>query len=150
MQKSHWCHFKNYFKKYWNVDKCWFHTWKQIVLIVLYFNFTLYSVSIWGDTCKISLDKIFKLQKWAIRTILNSRYRSHTGPLFSKCNVLNEHDKFKRNHGIFVYNHHSNQLPPIFFNVFTKDIQTHSYQTRNGQDYNIDKTKQRKCFLSCN
>ena len=43
-----------------------------------------YGVLIWGNTSKIYLDKIFKLQKWAIRMISNSRYRSHTGPLFSK------------------------------------------------------------------
>ena len=77
-----------------------------------------YGVLIWGNTCKIYLDKIFKLQKWAIRTISNSLYRSHTGPLFSKYNVLNVHDTFKLNLGIFMYKHHTNQLPPIFFNVF--------------------------------
>ena len=36
-------------------------------LILPYIN---YGVLIWGNTCKIYLDKIFKLQKWAIRTIL--------------------------------------------------------------------------------
>ena len=84
-------------------------------LILPYIN---YGVLIWGNTCKTYLDKIFKLQKWAIRTISNSHYRSHTGPLFSKFNILNVHDTFKLNLGIFMYRHHSNQLPPIFINVF--------------------------------
>ena len=53
-------------------------------LILPYIN---YGVLIWGNTCKTYLDKIFKLQKWAIRTISNSHYRSHTGPLFSKFNI---------------------------------------------------------------
>ena len=53
-------------------------------LILPYIN---YGVLIWGNTCKTYLDKIFKLQKWAIRTISNSHYRSHTGPLFSKFNT---------------------------------------------------------------
>ena len=43
-------------------------------LILPYIN---YGVLIWGNTCKTYLDKIFKLQKWAIRTISNSHYRSH-------------------------------------------------------------------------
>ena len=74
-------------------------------LILPYIN---YGVLIWGNTCKIYLDKIFKLQKWAIRTISNSHYRSHTGPLFSKYNVLNVHDTFKLSLGIFMYKHHTN------------------------------------------
>ena len=102
---------------------------------------------IWGNTCKTYLDKIFKLQKWAIRTISNSHYRSHTGPLFSKLNILNVHDTFKLNLGIFMYRHHSNQLPPIFSTYFTKHVQTHNYPTRNAQDYSINKTK--KMFSDC-
>ena len=107
-------------------------------LILPYIN---YGVLIWGNTCKIYLDKIFKLQKWAIRTISNSHYRSHTGPLFSKYNVLNVHDTFKLNLGIFMYKHHTNQLPPIFSTYFTKHVQTHNYPTRNAQDYSINITK---------
>ena len=84
-------------------------------LILPYIN---YGVLIWGNTCKTYLDKIFKLQKWAIRTISNSHYRSHTGPLFSKFNILNVHNTFKLNLGIFMYRHHSNQLPPIFSTYF--------------------------------
>ena len=38
-----------------------------------------YGIFIWGSTCKSYLDKLIKLQKWAIRTITNSHYRSHTG-----------------------------------------------------------------------
>ena len=35
------------------------------------------------------LDKLIKLQKWAIRTISNSHYRCHTQPLFKEYNILN-------------------------------------------------------------
>ena len=107
-------------------------------LILPYIN---YGVLIWGNTCKTYLDKIFKLQKWAIRTISNSHYRSHTGRLFSKFNILNVHVTFKLNLGIFRYRHHSNQLSPIFSTYFTKHVQIHNYPTRNAQDYSINKTK---------
>ena len=43
---------------------------------ILYFNVTLYKlygVLIWSYTCKIYLDKIFKLRKWAMRTISKSQ-----------------------------------------------------------------------------
>ena len=109
----------------------------------MYFNFTVYKL--WchnkGNTCKKYLDKIFKLQKWAIRTISNSHYRSPTGPLFSKYDVLNVHDTFKLNLGTFMYKHHTNQLRSIFSTYFTRHVQTHDYPTRNGQDYIINITK---------
>ena len=41
-------------------------------------------------------------------------FTTNTGPLFSIYNVLNVHDTFKLNLGIFMYKHHTNQLPPIF------------------------------------
>ena len=88
-------------------------------LILPYIN---YGVLIWGNTCKTYLDKIFKLQKLATGTISNSHYRSHTGPLVSKFNILNVHDTFKFNLGIFMYRHHSNQLPPILSTYFTKHV----------------------------
>ena len=100
-----------------------------------------YGILIWGNTCKLYLDKILKLQKWAIRTVTNSNYRSHTGPLFSKYNILNTYDTFKLNLGIFMYKHHTNQLPHIFSNYFIKNSQKHNYSTRNAQDYCINNNK---------
>ena len=53
-------------------------------LILPYIN---YGILIWGNTCKMYLDKLLKLQKWALRTISNSHYRSHSTPLFVKYNI---------------------------------------------------------------
>ena len=48
---------------------------------------------------------------------------------------------FKLNLGSFMYKHHTKQLPNIFSSYFTKHVQTHNYNTRNAQDYSINKTK---------
>ena len=114
-------------------------------MILPYIN---YSIIIWGSACKLYLEKIFKLQKWAIRTISNSHYRSHTGPLFLKHNILNVYDTYQLSIGIFMYKHHTNQLPSNYSTYFTKHIQTHHYLTRNAQDYTINKTK-KVFFGSC-
>ena len=111
-------------------------------LILPYIN---YGVLIWGDTCKTYLDKIFKLQKRAIRTISNSHYRSHTRPLFSKFNILNVHDTFKLNLGIFMYRYHSNQLPPIFHRILL-NIFKHTIIQQEMLKITVS-IKQRKCFL---
>ena len=44
-------------------------------LISPYLN---YGILIWGNTCKSYMDKLVKLQKWAIRVVSNSHYRCHT------------------------------------------------------------------------
>ena len=107
-------------------------------LILPYIN---YGVLIWGNTCKTYLDKILKLQKWAIRTISKSHYRSHTEPLFSKYNVLKVNDTFKLNLGIFMYKHHTNQLPKTFSEYFTTHAEIHNHDTRYAHDYSINISK---------
>ena len=93
-----------------------------------------YGILIWGNTCKTYLDKIFKLQKWAIR-IISLEHRSHTDPLFKKNNVLNISDTFKLELGVFMYKHRTNLLPQTFLNNFMKHNQIHKYPTRNAKDY---------------
>ena len=50
-------------------------------LVLPYIN---YGILIWGQACKTYLEKIYKLQKWVLRIISNSHYRSHSTPLFHK------------------------------------------------------------------
>ena len=113
---------------------------KMWVYLFFIISIVHYGIILWGSTCKLYLDKSFKLQKWAIRVISNNHYRSHKGPLFLK-HILNVHDAYKLSIGIFMYKHHTNQLPSNFSSYFTKHIQTHNYLTRNTQDYIINKTK---------
>ena len=62
-----------------------------------------YGILIWGNTCKSYLDKLVKLQKWAIRVISNSHYRCHTAPSFAKCNFLTVTDMYSLELGVFMY-----------------------------------------------
>ena len=55
--------------------------------------------------------------------------------VFLMCMILN-----KLSIGIFMYKHHTNQLPSNYSTYFTEHIQTHNYLTRNAQDYIINKT----------
>ena len=52
-------------------------------------------ILIWWKACKTYLEKIHKLQKWAVRIISNSHYRSHSAPLFQKHDILNIYDSYK-------------------------------------------------------
>ena len=110
-------------------------------LITPYLN---YGILIWGNTCKSYLDKLIKLQKWAIRTITNSQYRSHTGPLFAKSNLLNVTDMYTLELGVFMYKYSINDLPVAFKEYFIKRSDIHDYPTRHVKYLNL--TNNRKSF----
>ena len=44
---------------------------------------------IWGGTANIHVDKLFRLQKTAIRVISNTDFLEHTQPLFIEENIMN-------------------------------------------------------------
>ena len=79
-----------------------------------------YSIIVWGNTYHSYMDKIFKLQKWAVRTISNSHYRSHSAPLFQSLNILNVYDTFKLEVGVFMFRHFTNQLQNGFRDALSK------------------------------
>ena len=110
-------------------------------LVLPYIN---YGILIWGNTYKIYLDKIHKLQKWAVRTISLEHYRCHANPLFKKHKLLDVYDTYKLDLGVFMYKHQAELLPKTFINYFRKHNQNHNYSTRNAQNYSIHNSK--KCF----
>ena len=114
-------------------------------LILPYIN---YSVLILGNACKIYLDKMFKLQKWAIRTISNSHYRA-TPDLCSQNFMFLMYMVYLSS--ILVYlctNITLISFHQFFSTNFTKHVQTDNYYpTRNAQDYINNKTK--KVFSHC-
>jgi hypothetical protein len=110
-------------------------------LVLPYLN---YGILLWGNTCKSYLDKLIKLQKWAIRTISNSHFRSHTRPLFSKYNILALNDMYNLELGVFMFKFNNNELPNVFTQYFKKRSDIHNYPTRHANDLNLANNK--KCF----
>ena len=107
-------------------------------LVLPYLN---YGILIWGNTCKSYQTKLIKLQKWAIRTVSNSHYRSQTRPIFAKYNVLTVTDMHTLELGMFMYRSSVNKLPSSFNNYFTKRSEAHNYLTRHGDHLGLTKTK---------
>ena len=107
-------------------------------LILLYLS---YGKLIWENTCKSYLDELVKLQNWSIRTVSDSHYKSHTGPLFSKNNLLMVTDMYTLELGVFMFKYSINGLPGAFKDYFKKRSDTHDYQTRHGNDFNLTKIK---------
>ncbi len=109
-------------------------TMKQLycTLVLPYLN---YGLLLWGNVTNEYMNKVFKLQKRAIRTISNSPYLCPTKPLFTKYNILNIFDLYMRDVAIFMYKYKSNMLPQSFDGCFVTNKDTHTYNTRNKDNF---------------
>jgi hypothetical protein len=100
------------------------------ILRLLYNSLVLphlqYGILVWGTHPH---KRLIKLQKKAIRIISNSKFNSHTDPLFKYMNLL-KLDDISTLHALkFYYNYNQNILPFYFKNLFSTNI--HSYSTRS-------------------
>ena len=108
------------------------HYLPSYILKTLYDSLILsqlnYGILAWGH----NLNRILKLQKKAIRTITNSKYNSHTDPLFHALNTLKITDIFKLNVLKFYYKHEQNLLPCYLQSLDFSTIENiHHHNTRN-------------------
>jgi len=113
-------------------------------LVLPYIN---YGILLWGNANKECLNKVFRLQKRALRIVSNSHYLCHTKPLFKKFNVLNVFDMYEKELAIFMYKYKNDLLPPTFDGIFINHQDNHSYNTRNKNDFRLPIQKGLKTAL---
>ena len=98
------------------------------VLKQLYYNliysYLNYNVCCYASTYDSHLNKLFLLQKRAIRIINNASFQAHTDPLFFSNSILKIHDIFKLNIGLYMYLHNSS----------AHYLRPHGYATRGHDD----------------
>ena len=99
------------------------HTLKQAYhsLIGPYLS---YCVCVFGNTYQTYINRLFILQKRAVRLISNASFLEHTDPLFFSNQILKIHDLFKLNIGLYMYDRWQSGAYD----------RTHSYNTRNRND----------------
>ena len=100
---------------------------KLSLYYTLIYPYISYCNLVWSSTYATSLNRIWLLQKRAVRVITNSPYRSHSAPLFEKLKVL---DIFKINAfhiARFMFLYHHRFLPESLSNLFVSNNQVHSY-----------------------
>ena len=86
-----------------------------------------YGILTWGS----KPGRLIKLQKWAIRTINNSKYNSHTEPLLKKNNLLKITDIYYLNALKFYVKYERGILPGYFRNIFKDSQPVYEVNTRN-------------------
>ncbi len=114
------------------------NTFPQRILLLIYNSLFIshinYCLLLWGTNC----DRIFKLQKKAIRTISFSNYISHTDPLFKALGLLKIQDIYDLNLLKLYYKLKHNATPSYFSNFITNVHEssniTPRYELRNKRD----------------
>lgn len=91
----------------------------------------------WGNTFQSYLNRLYVLQKRAIRLITSSHYRANTADLFKELNILNIFDIYKHQMGIFMFKISHELLPPMFQNIFHLNNTVHNYCTRHSENYHL-------------
>lgn len=90
----------------------------------------VYGIQAWGDSPAV--EKLFKLQKRAIRIINRAEYRSHTDPLFKQNYILKLKDIHQLHTSLFMYDFNNNNLPESFSNFHINNTGTVHMTTRQN------------------
>ncbi len=92
-----------------------------------------YGILAWGSSP--SINKLFKLQKKALRIINHQPYRAHTDQLFKSEKILKVQDLYKLNIALFMYDFIYNKLPTSFSQLFPSSLS--SQITTRSASYNF-------------
>ena len=83
---------------------------------------------LYGDRI-CAINRLFILQKKALRLIHFKEHNAHTAPLFFKSKIVKLPDKIKIENCLFIWKYVNNKLPPIFNNWFIFSSTFHNYET---------------------
>ena len=111
---------------------------KLMLYYTLIYPYITYCNSSWSSTYVSNLNRIYYLQKRAVRAITNSDYRTHTAPLFSKLEILDIFQVNTLEIVKFMFRFHNDLLPPPFLNLFMTNSQIHRYDTRTASNYRVN------------
>ena len=99
-----------------------------------------FNITSWGFTC----NRVFKLQKRAIRILCNAKYNAHTEPLFKQLYLLKLDDIFNMQCLKFWYRYSNKLLPPFFRTMFTNNYDIYGISTRQRNDLHLFHTRTQK------
>ena len=96
-------------------------------LIYPYFT---YCTLIWACTYVTNLQRIYLLQKRAVRAISNADYKASSQALFANLKILDVFSTYSLQVSSFMYLYHNDALPISFTQICQTGNQIHQYSTR--------------------
>ena len=77
------------------------------------------------------------MQKKIVRIITFSNYLAHTEPLFKDLQILPIEKLYFNRIGLFMYKYTNGILPVVMNELYIKNNEIHSHNTRSSQQYHI-------------
>ena len=96
-----------------------------------------FGITCWGFEC----NRLFKLQKRALRIMTNSKYNAHTEPLFKDLKLLKLNGIFDIQCMKFFYKFTNNTLPKYFHSLFRYNRDIYEIVTRNHNQLHLFPTR---------
>ena len=113
----------------------------QQILNLMYNSLILphiyFCITAWGFKC----NRIFTLQKKALRIITKSKFNSHTEPLFRELSMLKVEHIFQMQCLKLYYNVINERTPDFFSNMFKLKSRMHTHETRQKNYIHIAGTR---------
>ncbi len=110
-------------------------------LLTLYYSLIYpyldYGITLWGSAYLTYVNKIFLMQKKAVRIISGAKYNDHTNPLFKHLNILKLNDIYELKTAKFMYALNNGSLPMALINMFITNKNIHTHNTRNRHNPHI-------------
>ena len=107
---------------------------KQYILCT-YLSYFTYCNLIWASTYVTNLQRIYLLQKRAVRAISKADYKASSKPLFANLKILDVFSVYSLQVSSFMYLYHNDALPISFTQIFQTGNQIHQYSTRYSHFY---------------
>ena len=92
----------------------------------------VYGAQVWSAKLLSVNEKVFRLQKRAMRIMTFSDFKAHSEPLFKELSILKFQHHIDVTNCIFVYDFLHNNLPPAYINTFTRLDETDTCLTRQA------------------
>ena len=89
----------------------------------------LYGIVAWGPADKTHRNRLFHLQKRALRLMFFDEFIAHAIPFFVSSNLLPLDFLYFKSTAALMHDVFNNLTPPHIFNIFTYQANIHSYKT---------------------
>ena len=97
-----------------------------------------YCTTIASSTSKSNIEKISKMQKKAIRAVMNAQYNAHTPPLLAKLGILPYKDMITQAQLTIMHSVHYSYAPTLLRELWHRNADRDTeHNLRNAQDYTI-------------
>ena len=122
----------------------------QTIYQSLVHPYLTYGIEAWHSAPQYLINKLFVIQKKAIRAISNLNYNDHTNIHFKNLKILKLQDVFKENIMVFFFNTLKMNMNANVSPLLSYRQNIHNYETRNRSKLNIPllrKSQTQSAFL---